>query len=153
MKSKFKKPQKLFDHREDSIKSVLADLHYRMRLANVHPYLFCEFLSLGEICIPWTQQKVMRDIQLGGNGHVKLPSPAQLCGANADDNPSQTFESILYLFKTLAYYGTEFTMRRSIETIVDVCRSMRMIHTVPASFDGLRDLWDRMSDELDSVQE
>ena len=44
-------------------------------------------------------------------------------------------------------------MRRSIETIVDVCRSMRMIHTVPASFDGLRDLWDRMSDELDSVQE
>ena len=79
------KPKKLFDHREDSIKHVLVDLHYRMQLANIHPHLFREFLSLGEICVPWTQQKVMRDMQSVCNGHVKLPSQAQLCSTNDEE--------------------------------------------------------------------
>jgi hypothetical protein len=113
-KSKFNKPQKLFDHHEDVVKHTLVDLHYRMQLANVHPHLFREFLSLGSMCAPVTQQKVMRDMQSGGNGHVRLPSQAQMCGANDDDNPNQTYESILYLFKMLAYYATEFTTRRNL---------------------------------------
>ena len=67
------------------------------------------------------------------------------------DNVNQTYESIYYLFKLLAYYGTEFTQRRNLETMVETCRAMRMVPATPPSFDGIRDLWDRISDQLDSV--
>jgi hypothetical protein len=62
-------------------------------------------------------------------------------------------ESVFYLFKLLAYYGTEFTQRRNIEAIVEQCRAMRMTVSVPPTFDGLRELWDKISEQLDSVAE
>ena len=122
-------------------------------MANVHPHVFREFLSLGAMCAPGTQQRVTKDMQSGGNGHVKLPTQGVLNGVNEIDNMNQTYESIFYLFKLLAYYGTEFTTRRNIETMVETCRLMRMVPATPPSFDGIRELWDRISDQLETVSE
>jgi hypothetical protein len=113
--------------------------------------MFMQLMIEGVLCTGVAASQVQLAITERNNPVLKLDDMRTMVAANREDNPSQTYESIYFLFKMVALYGSIFVTKMTMQQLLDSCAALRLSRYSPPSLEGLPSLWISLKDILRPV--